>query len=192
MKNNEISLIVTPEEITNAIAELNEGNDKYLFISNNLFNFKNICTCLKVRENSVWSLTRYVSFKFSYNDKNLNNMITIKIPLVDNSCLSFLKESKFVNDEQINDIMRKVEKNCSQTKINTYNTFNYNDEIVYNEALLIIGKAINESEFEYVKNDFESKFNMWKERQTAINTDRHNLINDLYNKIIKIKLKEKL
>jgi hypothetical protein len=192
MKINEIILNVTPEEIQSTLDFLNNENDKYLFISNNLFSFKNICTCLKVREHNTCLENKYVSFKFSYNDKNLNNMITVKLHLLSESCLSYLKESALLNDEQIDAISAKIHQITRQSKINIFKLIERADEIVYNEALLILGRGVHNDDFELIKSNFESNYNIWKDRQKKTNISYIQLLNDLYNKIVTNKLKEKI
>ena len=60
---------------------------------------------------------------------------------------------------------------------------------LYNEALIFVTSGINNNECKNVKDDFESKFKIYREKQIQNNENIIKLMNDLHDKLISIKVK---
>lgn len=191
-KNSEITLNTSIDDLKNTIEEIVNGNAIYLSVMSNLFKFKNIETCLRPKEYNYWFNHRSISFQFSYNDI-INNLITVKYNFSNNSMYEFLKETDYINFEQLQMINTKVMRMFKQINNNMTNDEAEKriNDMLYSEALIIITDAINKDDVEAVKSEFESRHEKWLECKNEINEQGVMLINDLYNNILKIKLSEK-
>ena len=193
VKQSDIVLSVNVDDLKNTIEELENGNGKYLMISDNLFSIDKIQTCLSLKDNIQWFNKETYSFKFSYDDSNFSNLVTIKYNFEDNSVYKFLKTTDYLNDSQLNEINFKVMgvikqdrgRNIAESSVKV-------NEILKTEALCIITDKINKDDVNIVVEDFNSKLKTWTERCNAMNADGVKLMNALYDKLITIKLNERL
>lgn len=193
MKRNEIVLNSKIEDLESTLEELENGNEKFLSILGNLFLIKNINTCLHVKTINSWLNQKSIFFKFSYNDENFKNIISIKYNFEDDSVFAFLNESNLIDKDHLNSIFEKAVKTIKQSRhMNVDEAENTISDIIYNEALILLTTSINKEDIENVKSDFEAKYENWKKIKNDINNNGVKFINSIYNKLIKIKLNEHL
>lgn len=191
MKQNEINLFVGIDDLKDIIEELQNGNGKYLIISKNLFMISNINTCLSVKTYNSWFNKETAVFKFSYDDNNFSNLISVKYEFEDNSVYKFLKNTDYINQDKLEEINLKVMGLMKQTRYSSFTeSCKKADEIFKSEALCIITDKINKEDVNLIVEDFNSKLESWKEHCDKLNTEGVKLMNALYDKLITIKLNE--
>ena len=191
-KTSELITYVTVQDLKDTIEELENGSKKYLKLNNNLFSIKDIQTCLSVKQNSAWFNKENVSFKFSYIDQNFGNLVIVKYLFEDDSVYAFLKETEYLNNDQIQQIYKKVMANMKLEPrgISLEDLTKKANDMLVSEALCIITSGINRDDINAVMNDFEYKLKAFKERKTEINENAIDLMNALYDKLLTIKLSE--
>ena len=191
-KTSELITYVTVQDLKDTIEELENGNKNYLKLNNNLFSIKDIQTCLHVKQNSSWFNKENVSFKFSYIDQNFGNLVIVKYLFEDDSVYAFLKETEFLNEEQIQQIYKKVMANMKLEPrgISLEESTKKANDMLASEALCILTSGINRDDISAVMNDFEYKLKAFRERKQEINGNAVELMNALYDKLLVIKLSE--
>lgn len=193
MKSSEFVLNVSSVNLSETLNDLENGNERFLSLADNLFLIKHINTCLRIKTSINFNY-KSASFKFSYDDENFKNMIVVKYTFEDDSCYAFLKETDFISQEQLQIIKSKSYKFSKQ--LDSYRSIDDSIEqvnnMVYSEALSLMTSAINKEDFDMVKTDFESKYLAWKARKKENNENAVALLEQLYNKILRIKLSERI
>ncbi len=193
MKQNEIAINVSIDELKNTIEELENGNGKFLIIGGNLFTIENIQTCLSVKNYTSWFNKESCVFKFSYDDSNFSNLISVKYNFEDNSVYKFLKTTDYISEAQLNDINAKVMGLMKQTRGQSYSEISARaNECMKSEALCIITDKINKDDVRIVTEDFNAKLDAWTRNCNSVNETGVTLMNALYDKLITIKLNERL
>ncbi len=191
-KTSELIIYVTIQDLKDTIEELENGSKSYLKLNNNLFSIKDIQTCLSVKQNSAWFSKENIGFKFSYADQNYGNLVTVKYLFEDESVYAFLKETEFLNDEQINAIFKKVMANMKLEPrgISLEESTKKANDMMATEALCILTSGINKDDVNGVINDFEYKLKAFRERKIEKNDSAIALMNALYDKLLTLKLTE--
>lgn len=191
MKNKEI--IIDKSGLERSIDMLTGNNIEYFLIDKNLFSINKISTILKPTFKTSQMLNdRRMIIEFAYADKVLPMDVKIILCFNDVSCLEFVKSSQMINESQFNSVVEKV---FACYKEN----YSYDDEklkqiiddIALNETILILTQALNKDDCESAKNDFISKFETWKKRRTDENEVLEKLMNDLFVKLISMKVWKK-
>jgi hypothetical protein len=186
LNDNELVIYLDRESLIDSLKKLEE-NEKYLILGSNLFSIENIVSCFEIiNDNSptLFDEPRYCYFRFSYNDDIVKQMINVKVLFEGESVYDFLKTSTYMDENQLENLVKKVYELAEEdTNLKSL------DGILYNEALIFITSAINNNECKNVKDDFESKYEIFKEKQLEINLNKKSLVKDLFEKIIQIKVK---
>lgn len=185
---------VNKETLQNAISNL-EKNNQYIVIDKNLFSIKNIDTLLNIKTeygtNMQNGLYDYNKFIFKY----LNENIEISYRHASSLCQDFVEVSKIISDNEVSTLMEKsfniaLDRNV-ETRMPGFTTVREIDEIFYNEVLIYIASKINENDKDRTTDDFTSKFNLFKEKQEKEIQETCDLMNKLYDMLLKIKLENK-
>lgn len=185
--DNEIEICLNESFLNNAIKQL-ERNEKYLILGSNLFSVENIISCFEIvnDENlSSFEDPKYCYFRFSYNDGIVKQMFKVKVIFEGEGVYSFLKTSTFMDESQLTTLVKKVYDLGKSDEVNLKAL----DDILYNEALIFVTSAINNNECKNVRDDFESKYKIFNEKQIEINLNRETLVKNLFEKLIQIKVK---
>lgn len=185
--DQEITIYLNEETIKAALNGM-EKNNKFLLLNGNLFSIENIVTCFNVDtkfSNNIFTMVPFYYFKFSYNDSTIKKLINVKVICEDDTVYGFLKTSNYMDNEQLNLLVNKVEKFVEDENNVQVDSLNNN---LYNEALIFVTSGINNSECKNVKDDFESKFKCFYEKQKETNDNLKILITKLYNNLINIKI----
>lgn len=182
------NIILTDEQVAETIESL-EKNKKYLVLNENLFTIENIMSCFSVVAvdiNSKYfdSGESYVCFKFSYNDGSISKLFNVMVKFEETTVYSFLIQTPFMEMNQISDIIKKI---YSFDVNDSKKLFDYDNDL-YNEALIFITSGLNMDDSKKIKDDFESKYKIYKERQLEKNEKILKNVKELYSKLIKIKM----
>lgn len=182
-----MNILVNLDKINDSIAQI-EKNNQYLIINNNLFSMNKIIT-LKTPEDNLSLPFRETSFEFSYNDGCKNDIIKVRYFHEKTDCISFVKTCKVISENEVDQIIEKATKIAiEKNNHKDLDLSNDIDNIFYNEVLVYISSKINENDKSDLKDDFISKFEMFKEKRETIINNTKEAINNLYSKIIDIKL----
>ena len=184
-----MNIVVDLDDINTSLIQL-ERNKNYLLIKNNLFSMDKILTLEKPKDDLSVPFHETL-FSFSYNDGCKNDIIYVCYMHEETDCISFVKTCKIISENEMNQIIEKatkiaIEKN-NHKQLDISNDI---DNIFYNEVLVYISSKINENDKPDLKDDFISKFEMFKEKKQAIIDNTKEAINNLYIKIIETKLSE--
>ena len=120
------------------------------------------------------------------NDEIIKALFSVNTNFEQNLVYGFLLKSNYMDHDQLEALVQKVEdivkdgENISDISLNNN---------LYNEALIFVTSGINNNECKSVKDDFESKFKIYREKQIQNNENIIKLMNDLHNKLISIKVK---
>ena len=90
-----------------------------------------------------------------------------------------------MDDSQLTTLVKKVYDLRKSDEVNLKSL----DDILYNEALIFVTSAINNNECKNVRDDFESKYKIFNEKQIEINLNREVLVKNLFEKLIRVKVK---
>jgi hypothetical protein len=163
MEKNEIFINMTPATINIAIHEL-KNNKKYLNLNKNIFSLEFITTCFNVEKTNLNSIKSPDScyFKFSYNDKNVQNIFVVSCELKNTTAYGFLKNNIFMDDNQLELLVQKIYNMVDNSK--EVNAGSLNNDL-YNEALIFVTSGINKEECKSIKDDFETKFEAYENLQ---------------------------
>jgi hypothetical protein len=186
--NKEFEIYLSEEEIKNTINTLDK-NQKYIILGGNLLSIDNIMSCFEVEEETNSKSLMNVGkcyFKFSYNDEIIKKLVNVNTIFEQNLVYGFLQKSNYMDYDQLEILVKKVEELVKNGENVTDGSLNNN---LYNEALIFVTSGINNNECKNVKDDFESKFKIYKEKQIKINENIIKLMNDLHDKLISIKVK---
>lgn len=188
-----MEILINLNDINESITQIKK-NSKYFVIKDNLFSMDKIITLKKPEKKE--NVYNHTSFEFSYNDGCKNDIIKVIYMHEDISCYSFVKTCKIISENEINQIYDNASKIAEEKVVNRINKeilsiFDKEcdiDNIFYNEVLVYISSKINENDKSDLKDDFISKYEMYKEKKQAIIDETNEAINKLYKKIIDIKL----
>lgn len=156
----------------------NTITDRVLYIDDNLFTIDRITTILKPEETTVFIDQKRINIVFSYSDKCLPMVVNVAVDMKDDSALAYVAESKLLNDLQLETIVTKIEECIKEDNLNTIN------ELVLTETLNIITQAINKADIESTKNDFLSKFDLWKDRVKKENDELAEAANNFFKDLV--------
>lgn len=182
---------VNKEILQNAISNL-EKNKQYIVIDKNMFSIKNIDTLLNIKteygthmQNGLYDYSKFI---FKYSNEN----IEISYRHASSLCQNFVEVSKIISDNEVSTLMEKsfniaLDRNL-ETRVPGFTTVREIDEIFYNEVLIYIASKINENDKDRTTDDFTSKFNLFKEKQEKEIQETCDLMNKLYDMLLKIKL----
>ena len=188
MKSKEIT--VKKEDLNIAIDVLAEKNQSYLVIAGNMFSLDKISTLIKPRfESSDMMMNRSMIVEFAYADKVMPMAVKLILNFENESCIKFIEESKMLNESQIKDINDKITA-CFKENY-TYDEDKLKsiiDEVALNEAVLVLIQGVNKDDCEDVKNDFISKYETWKSRNSEENIELGKLMNRLYANLLSVKV----
>lgn len=187
-----MNIVINLDDVNTTLAQL-EKNNNYLLIKNNLFSMNKILTLEKTKDD-LNVLFHETSFNFSYNDGCKNDIIYISYMHEETGCISFVKTCKIISENEVNQILEKATKIALEKNNDNHEKLDISDDIdniFYNEVLVYISSKINENDKTNLKDDFISKYEMYKEKKQLIIDNTKTAINNLYDKIINIKLNEK-
>lgn len=186
--NKEYEIYLSEDEIKKTIDTLDK-NQKYIVLGGNLLSIDNIMSCFEVEEETNSKSLLNIGkcyFKFSYNDEIIKALFSVNTNFEQNLVYGFLLKSNYMDHDQLEALVQKVEDivkdgdNISDISLNNN---------LYNEALIFVTSGINNNECKNVKDDFESKFKIYREKQIQNNENIIKLMNDLHDKLISIKVK---
>lgn len=184
---NEKNLVLDIDDIKNALNLLKKSQTKkFINLGGNIFSVDHILTCFNVDKfikNHFESFDNYF-FKFSYDDGNVKSIFNVICNLEDDTSYGFLKTSTFMDYDQLCMLVSKVIETVS--KSGEFNIGSLSNDL-YNEALIFVTSGINKEECKQIKDDFESKFKIYQEKQNEKNKEIKLYIKKLYDEIIKLK-----
>lgn len=188
MNDNFTNIYLTNDQVGDAIKSLKKNN-KFLILNGNLFTIENISSCFSVNvveknEKSFDTVESHIYFKFSYNDGSISKLFNVIIKLEETTLHSFLNTTTFIDKNQIGDLVKKV---YSLDLNNTKKLHEY-DLDLYNEALIFITSGLNIDDSKKIKDDFESKFKIYQEKQFEKNKKIIENVKELYSKLIDVKM----
>ena len=190
-----MEITVNLKDVEDCVESLN-SNKKYLIIKNNFFSMDKIITLKAPRVNDE-SLFTNTSFELSYDDCCNKDVIKIIYMHEDTDCVTFVDTCQLISDSERNqlwdhamEIANEKRKELPFSGGSLLLNKKEVDNIFYNEVLVYISSKINENDKSNLKDDFISKFELFKEKKQAIIKKTTDAINILYNKIIGIKLSE--
>lgn len=191
-QTNKILINVNIYDIFDALQNLNKNN-KYLLIKNNLFSINRIFTMINIKKQNL-----NLSFNFSYD--NLN--VEINTELINDRCSSFIQNCQLISDEEAKSLLekasniykKKIEDETEDLNIDhtlterIFRAENEIDNIFYNEVLVYISSKINENDKDSTKDDFISKYNLFKKNVAEKNAELTLKFELLYKNLISIKI----
>ena len=188
-----MEISVNLKDVEDCLESLN-SNKKYLIIKDNLFSMDKIITMKAPLVNDE-SLFTNTSFQLSYDDCCNKDVIKISYIHEDDDCVTFVSKCQFISDTECNQLWDRAMEIANEKRkelpfsggsllLNQKEV----DNIFYNEVLVYISSKINENDKSNLKDDFISKFELFKEKKQALTKKTIDTINILYNKIIEIKL----
>lgn len=181
-----MKLYVNYEDIVNAMQSIKDSNGEYVIINGNCLLISSILTLFPVEEE--FEMYDDYTFSFSYNDSVISELIEINYTKEDSSCYSFLKKSELIDDHNLGLIYRKALDSMVATKDGTINLKAQDekiDSIVFNEALIYLSNGINKGDKEFAQEDLKSKYEAYKKSQEETTENTKNLLNQLYNMLVK-------
>lgn len=185
---------VNVKDIEDSINNLDKNN-KFFVIKGNLFTIDKILTLKAVKDET--ENIDHVAFdntylEFSYADECNNESIRISYDHEDYSCISFVKNCKNISENEISQIMEKSIKIASEKfKYTGYLLTKANiDSVFFNEVLVYISSKINENDKSDLKDDFISKYELYKNHQMAKISETKNMLNKLHDMLLNIKVSE--
>lgn len=182
-----MDILVKLNDVEESLKQL-ETNNKYFIIKDNLFSMDKIVT-LKSPNDKIGSICTTSKFEFSYNDGCTNEVISIEYVHENTDCISFVRTCKIISESEIDLIFEKAKNIISERRDKSELIKSDEiDNIFYNEVLVYISSKINETDKSDLKDDFISKYEMYKEKKQTIINNTKEAINNLYCKIINAKL----
>ena len=188
---NEKNIILNIDDIRNTLLLLkNSESKKFINLAGNVFSINHILTCFNVETYVKHSFEIFdeCSFKFSYDDGNVKSIFNVSCYLEDDTSYGFLKTSTFMDYDQLCMLTSKVLDMISKSSHSEFNIGSLSNDL-YNEALIFVTSGINKEECKQIKDDFESKFKVYQEKQNEKNSEIKMLMKKLYNEITKLKNK---
>lgn len=188
-----MEISINLKDVEDCLESLN-SNKKYILIKNNLFSMDKIITMKAplVNDESIFTNT---SFELSYDDCCNKDVIKISYIHEDDDCVTFVDKCQFISEAERNQIWERAVEIANEKRkempfsgCSLYLNQKEIDNIFYNEVLVYISSKINENDKSNLKDDFISKFELFKEKKQALTKKTIDTINILYNKIIEIKL----
>jgi hypothetical protein len=182
---NEVVIELTIDDVKFAIDKLID-NEHYINLNKNIFSIDNIKTCFKIEEIKAdkFENLNECFFRFSYNDGNISQVFKVVCKYNDTTSYGFLKTSNFMDLDQLYSLVQKVYNMID--KIKEYNLHSLSNDL-YNEALIFVTNGINKEECKSIKDDFESKYEVYLKKQNEKNDQIKEEMNKLYNLLIEIK-----
>ena len=182
-----MDIFVELNDIEESLKQL-ETNHKYFIIKDNLFSMDKIVT-LKSPNDKTGSICTPSKIEFSYNDGCINEVVNIEYVHENTDCISFVRTCKIISENEIDLIFEKAKNIISERRDKSELIKSDEiDNIFYNEVLVYISSKINETDKSDLKDDFISKYEMYKEKKQTIINNTKEAINNLYYKIINAKL----
>ena len=187
-----MDIYVNLKDLEDCIENLN-SNEKFLVIKDNLFSMDKIIT-MKSPEEDDESPFINTNFELSYDDCCKKDVIKISYFHEDDNCITFVKNCQLISEADCKQIWERAlrivhEKNKEFPKSCTLQIDQKEvDNIFYNEVLVFISSKINENDKSDLKDDFISKYELFKEKKQDLTKKTIDTINILYNKIVMIKL----